>query len=121
MVRRLALVGALAAATLAGCGGNDGSLAAKPLPRVQVKAGHGTDIGALPTVAPPPALKAGRKRTARGPAVQPGPTPNGSATPAPTTDVTSVDPVTTRGPVSATGPGPASTPGESLGPEQGGG
>jgi hypothetical protein len=114
MWRGVLMAGAMLAAPVAGCGANDATEPSKPLPRIDVGSGQGTDISALPTVAPPPALKVkariGVTRT---------PTPSPIQTPTP--DTTTVDPLDPHPPVSATTAPPASTPGETIGPEQGGG
>jgi hypothetical protein len=115
MWRTTVIAGVLVGAVLAGCGGQGAEQRHTALPRVEVRGGHGTDISALPTVAPPPPLKAAPKsgKTVE----QPVRTPTPSSTP----DTTSVDPNVTRGPV-LTAPTPTrSTPTETLGPEQGGG
>ena len=117
MARRGPIAGALLLMVLAGCGGNDASPRSEQLPRVDVRAGHNTDISALPTVAPPPPLKVEAKSGETD--ARPVETP--ASTPTPTPDVVSVDPIPDRGNSVASKPPPASTPGESLGPEQGGG
>jgi hypothetical protein len=47
----------LAILFLAGCGDEGGEAPGEPLPRVAVERSQTTDIGALPTVAPPPGLR----------------------------------------------------------------
>ncbi len=108
MWRGVLIAGAMLAALAAGCGGNDATEPSKALPLVDVRSGQGTDISALPTVAPPPALKVKTKTRT-------------DVTRTPTPDTTTVDPLVNRPPVVATQAPPTATPGETIGPEQGGG
>ena len=82
----------LATLFVAGCGDEAGEPSREPLPRIAVERSQTTDIGALPTVAPPPGLRR-RERSGRdedgggGGPVTPSPTPTATAvsTPVPTT------------------------------------
>ena len=86
MRRHVTLATACATAMLSGCGGEERNASPEPLPRVEIRASQGTDIGALPTVAPPPGLKLSKKETGGGDGgvVTPTPTPPTPPTRTPT-------------------------------------
>jgi hypothetical protein len=90
------LAAGLVAAAMVGCGGGEQPASRQPLPRVQIRGGQGTDIGSLPTVAPPPALRSDKR-------------PEGGGAPTPTATPVVVPPTPTPSPVRTPAP-PIHTP-----------